>query len=72
MSRYRKGLRVYNTAEYGEIAFAKFSIVPPTLAVKLENRLEKVSSRQIAYDSRLGKGKQNIKTKISAIYEYNS
>ncbi len=72
MSRYRKGLRVYNTAEYGEIAFAKFSIVPPTLAVKLENRIEKVSSRQIAYDSRLGKGKQNIKTKISAIYEYNS
>ena len=72
MSRYRKGLRVYNTAEYGEIAFAKFSIVPPTLAVKLENRLEKVSSRQIVYDSRLGKGKQNVKAKISAIYEYNS
>lgn len=71
MSRYRKGLRVFNIAEFGEVIFAKFSIVPPTLAVKLENRIEKVSARQIAYDSRLGKGKQNIKSKIFAIYEYN-
>ncbi|MBO5884722.1 MAG: DNA topoisomerase 4 subunit A [Clostridia bacterium] len=70
MSRYRKGLRVYNTQEFGKIKFGKFGIVPPTVAVKTENKVEKVSARQIAYDSRLGKGKQNIKAKIKDIFEY--
>ena len=70
MSRYRKGLRVYNISEYGKIVFGKFGVVPPTLAVKTENKLEKVSSRQISYDSRLGKGKQNIKSKILNVFEY--
>lgn len=70
MSRYRKGLRVYNVQEYGNIAFGKFGIVPPQVAVQTENGIEKVSPRQISYDSRLGKGKQNIKAKIKSMFEY--
>ena len=70
MSRYRKGLRVYNTDSQGEIIFGKFGVVPPTLAVKTNGKLEKISSRQIPYDSRLGKGKQCVKNKIEAVYEF--
>ncbi len=72
MSRYRKGLRVVNVEQQGNVVYGKFGIVPPTLAVKTENKLEKVSSRQITYDSRLGKGKQNIKSKILDVFEYIS
>ena len=64
MSRYRKGLRVYNVDQVGKIMFGYFGIVPPNVAVKQDGKITKVSARQIAYDSRLGKGKQNIKGKI--------
>ena len=70
MSRYRKGLRVYNTDSQGQIIFGKFGVVPPTLAVKTNGKLEKISSRQIPYDSRLGKGKQCVKNQIEAVYEF--
>lgn len=72
MSRYRKGLRVVNVENQGNVVYGKFGVVPPVVAVKTEDKLEKVSSRQIVYDSRLGKGKQNIKSKVVSMFTYLS
>ncbi len=72
MSRYRKGSRVYNTEKFGKVIFGYFGMVPPNIALKSGSKLHKVSSRQISYDSRLGKGKQNIKEKIDAMFVYRS
>ena len=70
MSRYRKGLRVYNTEKFGEVMLGHFGMVPPNIAVKVGTKLQKVSARQISYDNRLGKGKQNIKDKIDEMFVY--
>ena len=72
MSRYRKGLRVYNTEKFGEVMLGHFGMVPPNIAVKVGTKLQKVSARQISYDNRLGKGKQNIKDKIDEMFVYLS
>ena len=70
MSRYRKGLRVYAVDQVGKVVYGKFGIVPPNLAILTDDKLSNVTPRQIAYDSRLGKGKQNLKDKVLEVYEY--
>lgn len=72
MSRYRKGLRVYNTDQVGKIMLGYFGMVPPNIAIKSEGKVQKLSSRQISYDSRTGKGKQNIKQEIDGMFVYMS
>ncbi len=70
MSRYRKGLRVVNPDNVGTVVFGKFGIVPPNLAIQTDSSLINITPRQIVYDSRLGKGKQNTRDKIACVYEY--
>ena len=73
MSRYRKGLRLYQVQTMGNIIFAKYGIAPPLLAIKTSDGVGKVLAKNIPYDSRLGKGKQTfVKAKIKSIYEYKS
>lgn len=73
MSRYRKGLRLFQVQTFGNIIFAKYGIAPPLLAIKTSDSVGKVLAKNIPYDSRLGKGKQTfVKAKIKAIYEYKS
>ena len=73
MSRYRKGLRLFQVQTSGNVIFAKYGIAPPLLAIKTSDSVGKVLEKNIPYDSRLGKGKQTfVKAKIKAIYEYKS
>ena len=73
MSRYRKGLRLFQVQTTGNVIFAKYGIASPLVAVKTSDGVGKILSKNIPYDSRLGKGKQSfVKSKIQAMYEYKS
>ena len=60
-SRNRKGLKVFNPKDVGQIVAASFGMVPPSFIIKHEGAFMVLKSIYIPYDNRTGKGKQIYK-----------